>query len=190
MNSERKLTKAMNEGQVYRRSHLFGASRSVDRDLKALVSKGEIKKVGPGLYLRPAKTRFGTAPPSDRELVRSFLKTDDFLLTTFSHFNALGFGLTQVYNQTLVYNHKRRGKFQLGGRKFEFRIVPEYPKELSKEYLVVDMLNNLKRLPDNTELVEQSLAQGIANFNLPNLRDSKDKYGSPFAKRKLEALNV
>jgi hypothetical protein len=33
-------------------------------------------------------------------------------------------GTTQLYDKTVVYNHKRHGNFSLGGRKFDFRVKP------------------------------------------------------------------
>ena len=33
-------------------------------------------------------------------------------------------GTTQLYDKTVVYNHKRHGSFSLGGRKFDFRVKP------------------------------------------------------------------
>ena len=147
----------MNPGQVYRRQDLQALSTAVDRDLKTLVKSGEVRKLSGGLYYRPRKSFFGAAPPDDRDIVRAFLKTDDFLLTSYNHFNQLGLGLTQVHNSCVVYNHKRTGEFFLGGKRFKFRLVPAYPRKLSKEFLLVDLLNNLKKLPEDTAQVLRNL---------------------------------
>jgi hypothetical protein len=180
----------MREGQVYRRQDLAGFTSAIDRDLKTLLSRGVVKKLAPGLYMRPKKNRFGTSPPTDNDLVKAFLKTDDFLLTSYNNYNSLGMGLTQVYNQALVYNHKRNGKFQLGGRKFEFRTIPSYPSELSREYLLVDMLNNLRKLPDNTNAVEANLQAKLKEFNSSVLRNTTSRYGSAFTKRLIEKTHA
>lgn len=109
MKNAEKLMDAMKLGKVYRRQDLEGFSASVDRDIKTLVDMGEVKKLSGGLYYRPRKNAFGNAPADEKELVRAFLKTDDFLLTSYSYFNRLGLGLTQVYGNYVVYNHKRAG---------------------------------------------------------------------------------
>ena len=126
-------------------------------------------------------------PPDDRELVRAFLKTDDFRLTSYNDFNSLGLGLTQVYTVYVVYNHKRTGTFTLGGKEFQFRFVPAYPtgEVVEPEYLLVDMLNNLRRLPDNVELVLRNLKSGVKHFDRTKVFDCLERYGNPAAKRLL-----
>jgi len=93
MKNAEKLKEAMETGRVYRRQDLQGLSTAVDRNLKTLVESGEVRRLAGGLYCRPRQTSFGPAPPEDRELVRAFLKTDDFRLTSYNDFNALGMGL-------------------------------------------------------------------------------------------------
>jgi hypothetical protein len=186
MKNAEKLKDAMQPGQVYRRQDLEGTSTAVDRDLKTLVASGDVQKLAGGLYYRPGQNSFGVTPPDDHQLVRAFLKTEDFLLTSYNHFNQLGLGLTQVYNQYLVYNHKRSGDFTLGGKRFTFRLVPAYPHELSKEFLLVDLFNNLKRLPDNTNLVRRNLKSRLSEFDLKALRECLAQYGRPASRTALK----
>ena len=186
MTSTEKLRRSMRLGKVYRREDLKDFSTSVDRDLKKLVAAREVKKLAGGLYYRPRKNRFGDTPPDAKDLVRAFLKTDDFLLTSYNHYNQLGLGLTQVYNAYMVYNHKRSGHFSLGGKHFKFRMVPAYPKTLSKEYLLVDLLNNLKKLPDNTGLVLRNLKSRLHDFDRERVRKQLERYGRPAARRALQ----
>lgn len=188
MKSAQKLKDAMTPGRVYRRQELEGTSSAVDRDMKDLVDSGEVKKLAGGLYYRPQKSVFGAAPPEEKELVRAFLKTDDFLLTSYNYFNQLGLGLTQLYSDYVVYNHKRTGSFALGGKRFKFRFVPSYPAKLSKEFLLVDMLNNLKKLPDNTSLVLKNLKSSMNEFDRDKVEDSLDQYGRPGAKKVLREV--
>jgi len=185
MNNAGKLKEAMDPGRVYRRQDLAGLTTAVDRDLKTLVADGEVRRLATGLYCRPRPSRFGDMPPDDRELVRAFLKTDDFLLTSYDHFNALGLGLTQVYNTYVVYNHKRAGDFHLGRKHFKFRLVPAYPTALSKEYLLVDMLNNLRNLPDDVSAALRNLKSRLGEFDREKVSECLRLYGSPAAKRVL-----
>jgi len=190
MKNAEKLKNDMQPGKVYRRQDLEGLSTAVDRDLKTLVASGEVQKLAGGLYYRPRKNPFGVTPPDDRELVRAFLKTDDFLLTSYNHFNQLSLGLTQVYNDYVVYNHKRSGDFSLGAKRFKFRMVPAYPHELSKEFLLVDLLNNLKHLPDNTDLVLRNLKSRLHEFDQETLRECLARYGRPATRMVLEEVHA
>lgn len=140
-------------GQSYRRADLAKWSNAVDRHIQASVADGSLNKVSAGLYYAPKRTAFGNAPVSDETLLSTFLKGDKFLLVTPNAYNSLGLGATQLHNKTIVYNHKRHGKFKLGGRIFDFRMKPRFPSKLTPEFLLVDLVNNLDRLgedPDQT----------------------------------------
>lgn len=176
----------MEPGRVYRRQELEAFSTAVDRDLKTLLDAGEVRRLATGLYCRPRTSTWGDAPPEDREVVRAFLKTDDFLLTSYNNFTALGLGLTQVYNTYLVYNHKRAGDFELSRRHFRFRLVPAYPTEFSKEYLLVDLLNNLRKLPDDVSAVRRNLKSRLNEYDREKVSECLRLYGSPAARRALQ----
>lgn len=188
MKNAEKLRDCMRLGRVYRRQELSDFSTAVDRDLKILVATGDVRKLGYGLYYRPKKNVLGDTPPEDRELVRAFLKTDDFLLTSYNHFTNLGLGLTQVHNTALVYNHKRSGEFRLGGKRFQFRIVPAYPKTLSKEYLLVDLMNHLRELPDDISAVRRNLKYEIKEYDQARVSECLRLYGRPAARRALSEV--
>ncbi len=182
MKNAEKLKQAMRLGRVYRRQDLAGLGAAVDRDLKTLVQSGEVRKLAYGLYSRTRIKSLGTGPLEARELVRAFLKTDDFLLTSYNHFAGLGLGLTNAYDHCLVYNHKRSGDIALDGRRLRFRLTPAYPKKLSKEYLLVDLLNHLRQLPDNAALVLRNLQTSWNQFDEDKLRMNLDRYGRPAAR--------
>ena len=147
------LKKHLKPGQVYRRSDLEQWSKAVDRHLQYLVKEGFLQKMSPGLYYCPAQASFGEVPPEDEEIVRAFLKSNDFLLTSPNLYNSLGVGTTQLYNKRVVYNHKRHGNFTLGGKDFDFRLKHKFPVKLTKEFLFVDLLNNLNDLAEDRQEV-------------------------------------
>ncbi len=178
----------MQRGKVYRRSELARCSAAIDRDLKLLCDTGEVLKVGPGLYCRPKRSAFGPLPPDDKELVHSFLKDNRFLMTSFNHFNGLGLGLTQLYNHTLVYNFKRHESVQLGAKTFDFKRLPHFPKKLSKEFLLVDLLNNLKHLAEDETRVTDRLKEKIADFDPVALKKTAGQYGRARTRHLIEAL--
>ncbi|MEM7535435.1 MAG: DUF6088 family protein, partial [Chloroflexota bacterium] len=147
--------KKLRPGQVYQRKGLARWSNAVDRHLKQLLTDGTLVKLSQGLYYYPKKTAFGFAPPDEQMLIRAFLNDDRFLITSPNMYNALGIGATQLYNQTIVYNHKRHGLLSLGNRTFDFRKKTSFPRELSREFALVDLVNNIDRLAeDRTDLLE------------------------------------
>ena len=185
MSSAERLENAMEPGKVYRRQELAGFTKAVDRDLQTLVRDGRVRKAHGGLYFRPRRNAFGFSPPRDEDLVQAFLKSDDFLVTSYNHFNALGLGLTQLYGETRVYNHKRSGMYVLGGKRFRFLHVPTFPRTLSREYLLVDLLNHLDRLPDDAARARRNLPSLVAKLDRDALRDNLERYGRPAARRAL-----
>ncbi|MEM7134401.1 MAG: hypothetical protein AAF702_49485 [Chloroflexota bacterium] len=71
-----------------------------------------------GLYYYPKKTALGYDAPDEKILIRAFLNDGWFLITSPSVYNVLGIGTTQLYTQTVIYNHKRQGQVTLGNRAF------------------------------------------------------------------------
>ena len=104
------------------------------------------------------------------------------------HFVNLGLGLTQVYNHRLVYNHKRSGEIKVGGKRLTFRLVPAYPKKLSKEYLLVDLLNQLMELPDDMSRVLRNLGSNLKEFDEDKLRENLERFGRPAARKILKRV--
>src|SRR5580700_9839767 len=108
------LKRHLKPGGVYRREDLARWLNAVDRHLKQLVESNVLTKLAGGLYAYPKDTVFGPAPATDDTLVEAFLKDKRFLLASPNAYNGLGVGTTQLYDKTVVYNHKRDGDFQLG----------------------------------------------------------------------------
>lgn len=170
-------------GGVYRRKDLASQSRAVDRDLQLALSAGQLHRAAQGLYYAPIKTLFGDVPPSDQAMIEKFLEDRHFLLLNFSFYNGLGLGTTQLYNQTLVYNHKRHGIFRLGGREFDFRVKHRFPAELSMEFLWVDCLNNLDELAEDREVILPNARKSLDRFDGAALRQALADYGSAATRR-------
>lgn len=183
MSALEKLGNHLRAGKVYRREDLAKWSASVDRHLKELVDAGTLKKLSAGLYYCPRKTPFGDAPPAEHELVAAFLKDHRFLVTSPNAFNALGLGTTQLYNDTVVYNHKRHGRFKLGGRVFDFRVKPAFPKSLTREFLLVDLVNNLDRLAEDQELLISRVKALVVGADKRSLSRVVRDYGSAKARK-------
>lgn len=179
------LSRHVRAGKVYRREDLVIYSTSVDRELQQLVSQGVLQKLAQGLYYKPKKNSFGEVPPSESELLSVFLKDKNFLCFNPSVYNSLRLGTTQLYNKTVVYNHKRHGEFELDQRQYEFRMKPRFPKptQVTTEYLLVDMLNNLDDLAEDQESVLAAAQRKLADFDQPRLQRALEQYGSAATKR-------
>lgn len=185
------LAGVLRAGEVYRRKDLARVSNAVDRHLRELVSSGQLKKLAQGLYYAPKQSAFGVLPPADEMLVAAFLGEQDFLLLSPASYNALGLGLSQLYNLTIVYNHKRHGRFSFGKRQFDFRVKPRFPQALSDEFLFVDLLNNLDSLAEDKAAVLRRAQEHLSGFDQSKLRDALENYGSPATKKRLgEWLNA
>ncbi len=182
------LRQHIKQGEVYRRSDLEYYSSAIDRHLAQLTKDGTLVKLNQGLYYAPTQSKFGTVPPDDHIIVERFLKDDNFLIISPNMFNALGLGLTQLYNISWVYNHKRKGEVEFNNRKFEFRLKTAFPKNITKEYLLVELLNNLDRLAeDNTQLLDK-LKKNILNYNSDILMKATQQYGIGETKQTLKKL--
>jgi hypothetical protein len=183
MNKVREFKKHLKSGQVYRREQLSAFTNAVDRYLEVLVADGSLQKLATGLYYCPERSVFGTVPPKEEVLVQSFLKDDDFLLTTPNLYNTLGVGTTQLYNTLVVYNHKRHGEFVLGNRKFDFRMKQRFPKKLSTEFLLVELVNNLEEVAEDKEEVLKKVEEKVRHGDRKKLLHAADKYGKVRTKK-------
>lgn len=182
------LRQHIKPGHVYRRSDLEYYSSAIDRHLGMLTKDGSLIKVSQGVYYAPKSSKFGLVPPDDVVLVESFLKDSYFLMVKPSVYNTLGLGLTQLYNTTWVYNHKRKGEFKFNGKSFEFKIKSSFPNQLTKEYLLVDLLNNLDELAEDQNQTIKRLPENLSSFNNEELMKVAQQYGSGRTKQLLKSI--
>ena len=147
------------------------------------MDEGTLTKLAGGLYAYPKETVFGKAPADDDKLVETFLKDSRYLLASPNVYNSLGVGTTQLYDKTVVYNHKRHGDFMLGGRKFAFRVKPSFPKRLTKEFLLVDLVNNLDQLAEAKAEVLERVRERAASYNSQRLQRAVRDYGNVKTKK-------
>ena len=183
MSKLNEVKKQLRPGTLYRRAKLAQCSNAVDRHLRQLQEEGKLSKLSGGLYYYPKTTTFGDAPAEEKQLVKAFLKDSRFLLTSPNAYNALGVGTTQLYNKTVVYNHRRHGRFLLGGREFDFRMKPHFPSSLSYEFLLVDLVNNLGQLAENEDELLCSVKEKAASAKRYALRHAVSSYGGVRAKK-------
>lgn len=179
------LADELQAGRVYRREDLARLSTAVDRHLRELVATGKLRKLAQGLYHAPKQSSFGPLPPADAQVVGGFLKDKEFLVFSPSAYNAVGLGTTQLYNRTVVYNHKRHGVFKLGNRQFDFRVKPRFPKKLTPEFLYVDLLNNLDELAEDRDAVLRQARSKLSSFDTIRLQHAADSFGNLVTRKRL-----
>jgi len=175
----------LSAGKVFRRKDLADKHPSVDRELGRYVRSVVVRKAAQGLYYVPKTTPFGETPPDDEALVAKFLDDTRFLVFNPSSYNTLGLGTTQLYNTTVVYNHKRHGKFTLAGFEFDFREKPHFPSasQVTREFLLVDMLNNLAGLAEDTDAVLKTVQAKLGSFDADRLQQAIIDYASARTRR-------
>ena len=183
-----KLKRKLRPGQVYRRKELATWSNAVDRHVGQLLDEGRLEKVGAGLYMAPKKTRFGQAPAKPEKLVESFLGDDRFLMVSPNAYNSLELGTTPLYNEPVVYNRKRHGHFELDGRRYDFRMRTSVPSNLSEEFLLVDLLHNLDRLPEEKAAVLPKALRRARRMDRARLSRAVKDFGSARAARLLKPV--
>lgn len=98
-------------------------------------------------------------------------------------YNSLGVGTTQLYDNTVIYNHKRHGEFELSNRKFALRMKPRFPKSLTKEFLLVDLVNHVDQL---AEAKDEVLKRGTTRVAESDQKRLLSAYGSERAKKFFE----
>ena len=182
------LKKHLKPGEVYRRADLQEWSTAVDRHLQQLVKDGTLQKLSGGLYYAPRTSVFGKTPADEHELVSAFLKDNRFVVTSPGDYNTLGVGTTQLYNERRVYNQKRHGTYKLGNRSFRFIRKPYVPAKLTKEFLLVDLVNNLKQLEENQEFVFNNVKVKAREMDLKVLKKLVHEFGTVGTKKKFAEL--
>jgi hypothetical protein len=177
------LKAKLKQGETYRREDLVNFSTSIDRHLAELIGDGFLQRLSQGLFYYPKQSVFGQAPPDENKLVRTFLKDDDFLLTSPNVYNSLGVGTTQLYNNRVVYNHKRHGKVRLGNQEFDFRLKHKFPTTATPEFVLVDLVNNLGRLAEDKTSILENVARKVNVMDKKALKKAVDKYGNVSTKK-------
>jgi len=182
------LKRHLRPGRVYRREDLLRWSHSLDRHLKELTVDGTLQKLRTGLYYYPRKFEFGEAPADEHELVKAFLRTDRFVVTSPNVYNQLGLGTTQLYNKRVVYNQKRHGTFPLGNRLVTFERRFNVPKQLSPEFLLVDLVNELSELAEDQEAVFSRVRERAKEMNPRKLLRAVSLYGKYSTRKKFQEM--
>ena len=188
MSALERLKRHLRPGQVYRRAELAGYSNAVDRHLRQLVDSGALRKLRAGVYYHPKQSSFGEIPADERKVVAAFLKDDGFLIVSLNAYNALGLGTTQLYNERLVYNFKRDGRFEFNGRKYYFLKSRRFPRQITETFLLVDLVNNIELLAEDRDALKDRVAKRVCALGADKLRRAVRAYGKVATRKYFERL--
>jgi hypothetical protein len=156
-------------GAVYRTADLQRWTANAPRMVQRLVKRGELKPLAQGLYAAPRKTKFGEAPPPAEAVMDAFLKGTEYVFTGPAYWNALGLGATALFPAELVYNRKRTGEFNLGGRRFLLR-RRAFPKRPTAEWYAVDLILNRKLVGLDLDTLVERLGAAVKRGELDGER--------------------
>jgi hypothetical protein len=95
----------------------------------------------------------------------------------------LGVGTTQLYNKRVVYNQKRNGTFLLGKRMFTFKRRSNVPRQLSAEFLLVHLVNELGQLAEDQDAVLSRVRERVKAMDPKNLSRAISRYGKHSTQR-------
>ncbi len=180
------LKERLEPGRVYRRADLVKWSNAIDRHLQQLVKAGWLEKLSGGVYYCPKPS--GRTRPNDRGLVYAFLKDSRFLIVYEGAYNDLGVGTTRHYDEAIVYNHKRHGRFKFGERTFDFRMKPYFPNIASREFLLVDLVNSIDLLAERRGGVLERIKKKAKRMNRRKLKQAVKAYAGVRTARLFESI--
>lgn len=105
----------------------LGNRAALDQALSRLARRGQLVRVGRGVYLRPTQTRFGVRSPSVEETVEALasLKGETIVASGAAAANALGL-TTQVPVRAVYLTSGRNRKLTLGKQVIELRHAPPW----------------------------------------------------------------
>jgi hypothetical protein len=174
-------------GCVYRTADLRQWTENPTRLAKRLVAQGRLKPLAHGLYAVPRQTRFGVVPPKAEAILDAFLGHTPFVLTGPEYWNALGLGSTALFPKQLVYNTKRSGEFELGGRRFLLRRVA-FPARVTREWYAVDLAEHRDTVGLATEVLISRMRNAVTQGGLDQdrLRETAREYGTRNTQRLIE----
>jgi Family of unknown function (DUF6088) len=103
----------------------LGTRAGVDQALSRLHRRGQILRIGRGLYVLPVASRFGKHAPTPEKVVKAFAAQRGETITSSPAAAANAMGLTtQVPVRSIYYTSGRSRKLRLGKQQVELKHAP------------------------------------------------------------------
>ena len=87
-----------------------------------------------------------------------------------------------------MYNYRRHEKKELAGNTIIFKRVPNFPHKITKEFLLIDLLNNLDLIADEKNNILDKIKNKLKMFNEDRLLAFAKKYGKLKTKKTILTL--
>ncbi|MFO6420962.1 hypothetical protein ACLBKS_12225 [Hylemonella sp. W303a] len=175
--SEKNVEEKLEPGKVYRREDLVCDLVFTDHRIRQLVAQGSLEKITQGLYHYRGTSPRNYSPLTSKSLLEGFLGMGDFLLLPWQEYLSLGLNLTPKFDMHLVYNRKRHGIFRLGEVTFDVRRRSRYPAQITPEFLLVDLLNNMDFFTEDSSRIQRDIRALIHKFDGHGLLKMAQDYG-------------
>lgn len=127
--------------------------------LERMVKSGSLVRLTKGLYYRPKKTRFGTVPISEDEIIRYYIENNKGVVVGYAMYNRYGL-TTQVGKNVRILSNAVREEKKIGNISVEKAGV-EIDKSIKVILEVLDVLQNYHAIED---LNRPMLASFLAEF--------------------------
>ena len=164
---QEKLSNEMNEAAYYQM-------------LSRMCKDGSITRITKGIYCRPKVSKFGTIPPSESEIVRSFTENGQGVVVGYSLYNALKL-TTQVPKRVSVYSSLIEEQHRQIGNVVLHQCNMKFDPEVCSVVRILDVLQHYGEIQELeqkqflkicTEFSEQ-YSDSTANYVLTNLHYPK-----------------
>jgi len=105
----------------------LGNRAGIDQALSRLHRRGQLLRMGRGLYVLPVESRFGRRPPNPENVVEAFASQRGETITSSPATVANALGLTtQVPVRSIYFTSGRRRKLTLGKQQVELKHAPSW----------------------------------------------------------------
>lgn len=119
--------------------------------LSRMETKGDIKRLSKGKYYKPKEGMFGKLPPSDAEVLQSYMKDmGNAYITGLKAFNIMGL-TTQVPNVISIAGNGSARKIKVKNMTIEvFELKSSIERDDIGLAQMLDALDKIKKIPDTT----------------------------------------
>lgn len=136
------------------------------KTLERLCDSGRLEKISKGVYHLPKKGRFGTVPPSEKDIVNVFVEEEKGVVVGYSLYNALNL-TTQISKSTVVLSSRIDGNVKNIKNVNIQKVNLRFTDEVNSVICALEVLQNLKFIEDlnlvsykaYTEKIAQSFSQ-------------------------------
>ena len=142
------------------------------KTLSRMSKKGQIERLGKGLYYKPKKTAFGSVRPSEREILAAIIKEKKGYITDTAAANSIGV-TTQLSKEIVIASKNYQPPRKIAGLSIRYRRATIQSSSVSVEVLqILDSLRIIKKIPGSS--VNEALASIISKIESLSFETRKE----------------